>query len=233
MPNHSFIEFFGSEADTTIYVKHKETEANGGGDANLLPVIKDCIGSNHKKQLIVVHTYGSHFNYRDRYSQQDSAFHPDNFPKATKAYRSQLINAYDNTIVATDRFLNSVIGLLEDRKCVSGLLYAPDHGEDIFDDGIHFLHASPTPTLQQLHVPLIAWLSPEYTSQFSKVIETLRNNSAKIISTSRSFCPTAISIAGIRSDKIDYSDALTSPSFTSKELYYLNDHNKPLPFKPE
>lgn len=232
MPNHSYIDFFGSEADTSLFVRTNEHDANAVGDDNLLPYVKGCLDSNHKKQLIVVHTYGSHFNYLERYSAKDRMFYPDKFPKASKKYRKELENAYDNSIVATDRFLNSVVELLEDSQCVSGMLYASDHGEDIFDDGIHFLHASPTPTVQQLHVPMVIWLSKEYVSSYPEVVETLKDNSKKYISTSRSVCPTAMSVAGIGSEKIDSSDALTSTDFKSKPLFYLDDHNRPLPFKP-
>lgn len=233
MPNSSYIEFFGEEADSTIYVRLESNLGNKAVDDNLLPYIKKSLESKHKKQLIVVNAYGSHFDYRDRYSQKDRKFTPDTYPKATKEYRKELVNAYDNSIVATDRFLNSTIDLLNDCNCVGALIYVSDHGEDIFDDGVHFLHASPSATQQQLHVPLIAWFSSDYKAQFPEKIENFKANSGKYISTSRSFSPTAMSVAGIISDKIDYSESLTSPSFKSEEMYYLNDHNKPLPFKPE
>lgn len=227
MPNHSYIDFFGYEADTTIFVKSKHNQCKG--DDNLIPYIETCLGTHHNKQLIVVHTYGSHFNYRDRYYDQDRIFVPDAFNKVSKKYRTELLNAYDNSIVATDRLLDSIIEMLSLRNCASGLLYASDHGEDIFEDGTRFLHASPYPTKWQLHVPLFVWLSPQYIGLFPDIEAGLRENCSKCISTSRSFCPTAMAIGGIESEKANTSDDLTSQDYTEQPLYYLNDHNMPLP----
>ena len=72
------------------------------------------------------------------------------------ANRTQLINAYDNTIRHTDRLLYQLIQRLDTIGCPGAMLYTSDHGEDIFDDGrLRFLHASPSPTFTQLHVPLL------------------------------------------------------------------------------
>ena len=233
LPNHSYIDFFGEEADTTVFVKLQPGHSLDVTDDDLLQYVEGCLRSPYKRQLIVLHTYGSHFNYRERYSEQDRVFLPDDYSSASAECREELVNAYDNSIVATDRFLNSVIEQLGDCNCVGGLLYTSDHGEDIFDDhDSKFLHASPSPTEYQLHVPLMVWLSPEYNSQYPEVGETLRQNSEKYISTSRTFCATSLSVAGIKTGKVDSSDDLTSRAFQSKPLYYLNDHNIPLPFTP-
>lgn len=229
MPNHSFIDYFGNEADTTIFIRLQAQQHNTKGDDAILTYLKQSLESDKKKHLIVLHTYGSHFDYRDRYSEQDRIFRPDNFDKASKATREALINAYDNSIVATDRLINSIIEMVENDKSVGAVLYTSDHGEDIFDDGARFLHASPLPTIHQLHVPLIIWLSKEYINRFPEIDKCLRINSNKYISTSRSFCPTALAIGGIKANCIDFSHDLSSINYVANSLYYLNDHNVPVP----
>lgn len=231
LPNHSYIDYFGNEADTTIFVKLQSHHPADTTDDDLLDYVDKCLNSGHKKQLIVLHTYGSHFNYRERYTDRDRVFLPDNYINTNPENREELVNAYDNSIVATDCFLDSVIGLLGHCRCVGGLLYTSDHGEDIYDDNqTKFLHASPSPTEYQLHVPMMIWLSPEYSAKYPDVRENLLNNITKYISTSRSFCATSLAVAGIKSVKVDPSDDLTSRTFKSKPLYYLNDHNTPIPF---
>lgn len=230
LPNHSYIDFFGQEADTTLFVKLLPHEANVTTDENLVGYVEDFLKQDHGKQLVVVHTYGSHFNYRERYGAEDRKFLPDDFYEASKLCRRELMNAYDNTIVATDHFLDNIIKCIGRHKCVGGLLYTSDHGEDIFDGGnSNFLHASPVPTVYQLHVPLMVWLTPEYREKYPEIEKRLVVNCGKMISTSRSFCPTALAVGGILSDKADETDNLTSEEFSSKRLYYLNDHNKALP----
>lgn len=233
--NRSFIDFFAFESDTTIFIKEIDKSANPleinrKPDAELLPVIDGIIAEGNRKQLIVVHTYGSHFNYLDRYSDEDRHFTPCDYKEAVKEERRELINAYDNTIVATDRFLSECINRLEsipDAK--AGLLYTSDHGEDIFDDDKgRFLHASPRPSLHQVHVPFVAWLSEAYRTEYPERTSHLRNNSRKLISTSRSFTPTALDMAGIRvSGKVltDTTASLISPDYTPRKPLYLTDHN--------
>ena len=234
LPNHSYIDFFGEEADTTIFVKLQPDFSGDTTDEDLLRYVKKCLNPKHRKQLIVLHTYGSHFDYQERYGSPDHVFTPDTYNGASSEYREELVNAYDNSIVATDRLLNTIIERLEDCHCVSGMLYISDHGEDLFDDGgSRFLHSSPTPTEYQLHVPLLVWLSPEYNAKYPEVGNTLSINSGKIISTSRSFCATSLGVGGICTSKTDDSDNLASTAFRQKPLYYLDDHNVALPFTPK
>ena len=95
-----------------------------------------------------MHTYGSHFNYRERYPEAAAFFLPDFPVDAEVKYKDNLMNAYDNSIRYTDNFLARIIHLLEEQQVDASMLYTSDHGEDIFDDNRHlFLHASPVPVL--------------------------------------------------------------------------------------
>lgn len=222
-PNHSFVEFFSAEADDRIYVPRKK------GDFVLLPALDSVLNCNNEKQLIVLHTYGSHFSYADRYEERDRKFLPDNYTAPVAAQRPLLLNAYDNSIIATDRFLDEVLRRLEERDCISSLLYASDHGEDIYDDGKHFLHASPLPDIHQVHVAMFAWLSKGYKAAYPGMESLLRDNMKKMVSSSRSYCPTAFGLAGISTrltSKEESGASLTSARYHSVQRIYLNDHNK-------
>lgn len=232
MPNHSFIDFFGDEADETVFLRLKAGEADNLGDFDLLPEFDRIIREDNIKQLVVLHTYGSHFDYSTRFEPVDAHFRPYDYAEAAPQSRSKLINAYDNSIVATDRFLNSVIERLSEENCISSLLYSSDHGEDIYDEGsYHFLHASPLPTEHQVHVAMMSWLSPKYKETFPQTAEWLNKNSKKRISSSRCFCPTALSLGGIESEYVDSTSDISSSHFKSRELVYLNDHNESVPLE--
>ncbi|MCM1076732.1 MAG: lipid A phosphoethanolamine transferase [Bacteroides sp.] len=233
--NHSFIDFFAAESDTVIFIKELDKNsglirANSKPDTELLPVLDGIIALDNQKQLVVLHTYGSHFNYIDRYSEEDYHFKPCDYKEANHHNRESLINAYDNTIVATDRFLSECIKRLEALDgAKAGLLYCSDHGEDIFDDGSrNFLHASPRPSLHQVHVPFIAWLSPSYREANPEKCSCIHLNMDRLISTSRSFMPTALDMAGIEVDKnslVDTDASLFSSTYKARRPLYLSDHN--------
>ena len=143
--NRSFIDFYAEEADTTLFIK--DEEIGDGSDLRLLEVLDGIIAIGGRKQLIVLHTYGSHFNYRDRYTGVRPTFVPDDYDEAVRANRPLLINAYDNSILVTDRLVSECITRLEKIPgLLGGVVYTSDHGEDIYDDEHgRFLHASPLP----------------------------------------------------------------------------------------
>lgn len=226
--NHSFIDYFSKEADESFFPDRK-MGIESDPDIFLTGRINDVLAEENRRQLIVVHTYGSHFNYSDRYDSADRKFLPDDCSRVALSNRQDLVNAYDNTIVATDRFLDTLISMLEKEDCIASLCYTSDHGEDLYDDGVRFLHASPVPTLHQLHVPMIVWLSDEYAERYPDVASGIGKNSGKRVSTSRSFCPTVLGIAGIRTAKTAAEESLTSPDYKECERLYLTDHNKAMP----
>ena len=131
-------------------------------DDYLLALVQEELAKGNRKQFIVLHTYGSHFNYRERYPAEAAFFQPDSPADAEFKYRDNLINAYDNSIRYTDDFLSRLIGLLQQQDAGSAMLYTSDHGEDIFDDHRHlFLHASPVPSYCTVHCLDFGHLSGE------------------------------------------------------------------------
>ena len=61
------------------------------------------------------------------------------------------------------------------------------------------------------------------------IISYLCENKDKNISSSSSFFPTMLSLAGIETPYRDDSQAVTAPHYVLKPRVYLNDHNEPRP----
>lgn len=89
--------------------------------------------AKHKsgKLFVLLHCYGSHFNYYDRYDRKGAYYTPDEIPSASNKYRSNMMNAYDNSIRETDILLAGVINALKDTHMSAAMCYVSDHGEDI------------------------------------------------------------------------------------------------------
>lgn len=223
--NRSFIDYFGEEADSVCFLTDNNEQCIY--DSALAQKAVKLIRPEIRKQFIVIHSYGSHFCYTDRYPATEAIFLPDDFTEASPAARHKLINAYDNTVTGVDRMLSELIDTLQaDSTAVSALLYASDHGEDIFDDHRQrFLHASPTPTYWQLHVPMIAWLSDSYENTYQQEASAMAANMSRQISTSRSMAPTMLQIAGIDYPAFEPEISLASLEYTEPQRVYLNDHN--------
>ncbi|MDY4851668.1 MAG: sulfatase-like hydrolase/transferase [Prevotella sp.] len=227
LPNHSFIDFLGMEADSCLFIKEAERAKDNVSDMELLPIVKDILEKGRKKEFIVLHTYGSHFKYNERYPRNMAHFLPDNESQAKYENRQQLVNAYDNTIRFTDKFLYELSAILLSSACQSAWLYTSDHGENIYDDNRNkFLHASPNPSEYELRVPLLAWTSASYRSTYPDIIKALRSNSDKCVSTSISFFHTMLEMGGIKTKNLDLTKSLAGRDYKVQPRLYLNDHNE-------
>lgn len=226
--NRSFIEFFGNEADTVSYI----TDRPGPHlDGELLGELDKVLAAHPDgKLMVVLHTYGSHFNYRERYPAGAAHFSPADRSEASVENLPQLLNAYDNTIRYTDGLLDSLATRLEALGCPSAMVYLSDHGEDIFDDPRNrFLHASPTPTCTQVHVPMLAWTSAAHRELYPELTERLRAHARAEVSSSASAFPTMIGLAGISTPYRDPVHDLTDSLYRATPRRYVTDYNEGVP----
>lgn len=226
--NHSFIDFFGKEADICDFIKEDAGDGSyNPSDDELLKLVAAELAENASKQFIVLHTYGSHFNYRERYPADHAFFLPDFPVDAELKYKDNLINAYDNSIRYTDNFLARLIRMLQEQDIDAAMLYTSDHGEDIFDDDRHlFLHASPVPSYYQIHVPFLIWMSDNYRKNYPDLFKNAEINRQKNISSSASFFQTMLELGGIDTPSRNDSLSVINASYTEKNRVYLNDHNE-------
>ena len=67
LPNHSFIDFLGMEADDWKFIKKDAPKGANISDDELLFLVEEELKAGHQKLFIVLHAYGSHFNYKERY----------------------------------------------------------------------------------------------------------------------------------------------------------------------
>lgn len=230
-PNRTFTDYFAAEAD----YQHNIRPASGGGlittnnyDTHMLPLLQHYIDSLPDNLFVVMHTYGSHFNYHERYPREFAHFVPDEATEVEVKNRQQLINAYDNSIRYVDYFLNSLISMLDSTGYCTAIYYSPDHGEDMLDDDRkRFLHASPHPTYYQLHIPLFLWFSENYRQQFPENYTVALANSPKPVSTRAAF-HTMLDIASIQTPWLDTTFSLINPAFKTRPRMYLTDHDKPI-----
>ena len=253
LPNHSFIDFLGEQADEYYFLKKEDASQGNHYDEDLLQKLDeilpkaDASSSAHyhyryRKLFVVLHSYGSHFNYQERYPRSFAYFKPDSRSEAKPENRRDLLNAYDNTIRYTDYILHGIIERLQKWEGIqtktdgvydqptSAMLYTSDHGENIFDDDRHlFLHAAPKASDYELHVPFIIWTSEGFSKQYPDILKALGENRTKQVQSSLSAFHTMLGIGGIqtRYRKDEYSVA--SDKYHPQKLLYLDDHDEAIP----
>ena len=253
LPNHSFIDFLGEQADEHYFLKKEEALQGNHYDEDLLQKLDeilpkaDASSSAHyhyryRKLFVVLHSYGSHFNYQERYPRSFAYFKPDSRSEAKSENRRDLLNAYDNTIRYTDYILHGIIERLQKWEGVqtktdgvydqptSAMLYTSDHGENIFDDDRHlFLHAAPKASDYELHVPFIIWTSEGFSKQYPDILKALGENRTKQVQSSLSAFHTMLGIGGIQTHYRQDEYSVASEKYHSVKLLYLDDHDEAIP----
>ena len=253
LPNHSFIDFLGEQADEHYFLKKEDASQGNHYDEDLLQKLDeilplaDASSSAHyhyryRKLFVVLHSYGSHFNYQERYPRSFAYFKPDSRSEAKSENRRDLLNAYDNTIRYTDYILHGIIERLQKWEGVqtktdgvydqptSAMLYTSDHGENIFDDDRHlFLHAAPKASDYELHVPFIIWTSEGFSKQYPDILKALGENRSKQVQSSLSAFHTMLGIGGIQTRYRLDEYSVASGKYHPTELLYLDDHDEAIP----
>lgn len=235
--NRSFLDHFAYEANEHIRIKDVIKAKRSMMDmmkpiydGDMLPFLDEVLAKKHKKLFVLLHGYGAHWSYPDRYPEGFAHFRPDKAMGANVAEREALVNAYDNAIRYTDYFLGEVINRLKaDSTASTAMYYTADHGEDIFDDERErILHSSPTVSYYQLHVPGILWMSEAYRTRHTDKVQAARTNTTKA-ATSRSNFHTLLTLAGVRTTERKDSLSLMSPLYHEGERSYLNDRYECVP----
>ena len=259
LPNHSFIDFLGEQADEHYFLKKDESSKKDAAseenhyDEDLLQKLDeilplaDASSSAHyhyryRKLFVVLHTYGSHFNYQERYPRSFAYFKPDSRSEAKPENRQDLLNAYDNTIRYTDYILHGIVERLQKWEGVqtktdgvydqptSAMLYTSDHGENIFDDErCLFLHAAPKASDFELHVPFIIWTSDGFSKQYPDILKALGENRSKQVQSSLSAFHTMLGIGGIQTHYRQDEYSVASDKYHPVKLLYLDDHDEAIP----
>ena len=253
LPNHSFIDFLGEQADEHYFLKKEDASQGNHYDEDLLQKLDeilplaDASSSAHyhyryRKLFVVLHSYGSHFNYQERYPRSFAYFKPDSRSEAKSENRRDLLNAYDNTIRYADYILHGIIERLQKWEGVqtktdgvydqptSAMLYTSDHGENIFDDERSlFLHAAPKASDYELHVPFIIWTSDGFSKQYPDILKALGENRSKQVQSSLSAFHTMLGIGGIQTHYRLDEYSVASGKYHPTELLYLDDHDEAIP----
>ena len=253
LPNHSFIDFLGEQADEHYFLKKEDASQGNHYDEDLLQKLDeilplaDASSSAHyhyryRKLFVVLHSYGSHFNYQERYPRSFAYFKPDSRSEAKSENRRDLLNAYDNTIRYTDYILHGIVERLQKWEGVqtktdgvydqptSAMLYTSDHGENIFDDErCLFLHAAPKASDYELHVPFIIWTSAGFSKQYPDILKALGENRSKQVQSSLSAFHTMLGIGGILTRYRQDEYSVASEKYHPVKLLYLDDHDEAIP----
>lgn len=193
------VSVLAQEADERHFVNAVDYKGAGALDGALLPLLQQVLARDEARQLIVLHTLGSHLHYAHRYPPEFERFKPA-LPASEKpdiwtdSRLPELINAYDNSVLYTDWLLSQTIAQLAATGIPATLMYAADHGETLFDGqcqrgGHGFASAV------NYRVPMLMWLSPAWIAGRQAEAAALKSRRQAPLSTLTTFS-TMIGLGG-------------------------------------
>ena len=144
-----------------------------GHDINLLSLIPDF----DDPQLIIVHLFGQHFTFSDRYPAEFGHFTAADYSSNLTEEEREIVAHYDNATLYNDFVVDSIIRKYEDRNCI--VVYFSDHGEEIYeiDDFMGHGNAAKRPTIRyQIRVPFMIWTSDKFSAQYPDVVKRIEES---------------------------------------------------------
>ncbi|MGK3148623.1 MULTISPECIES: phosphoethanolamine transferase [Xanthomonas] len=153
------------------------------GDRLLLEGLDKRVRSAREDMVIVLHQLGNHGpSYYLRYPERLRRFRPDcRNADLGECTQQEVVNSYDNAILATDELVAQAIKTLASIDEVdSALLYVSDHGESLGERNL-YLHGLPYAIAPdtQMKIPMVAWLSPGLTKWRGLEMQCVRQRALK------------------------------------------------------
>jgi glucan phosphoethanolaminetransferase (alkaline phosphatase superfamily) len=157
-------------------------------DETLLPAYRREVARTGHSRLIGMHVMGSHWEYYLRY--------PKSFQRFGSAQRLSMLtsattdpsmvgtleDAYDNSVLYTDWFLQQVIEQARALQIPATVTFIPDHGEASPSlDGGSVGHGSATYVPAEFEIPAFIWVSAAYRKAHPEKVAALEANASKEI----------------------------------------------------
>lgn len=218
----STISTYAYEADIIKFFSYSDYSQRGEYDTKLMPYLSRILSESTKKKFIILHTLGSHFNYMDRYPKDFDIFKPSLYDIKNPSLhnydqRAYLSNSYDNSILFTDYFINSVINNLKIKRQKIFLIYTADHGENIFENGCR-QSGHGLDTRKNFEIPALAWYSDEYKESNTSRTNALSINKNKKMNTENIFF-SLLDAANISYQGEKKEMSFVSPVFLSRNRF--------------
>jgi glucan phosphoethanolaminetransferase (alkaline phosphatase superfamily) len=157
-------------------------------DETLLPAYRREIARTGHPRLIGMHVMGSHWEYYLRYPKSFQRFgSPQKLSMLSslttdRSMVATLEDAYDNSVLYTDWFLQQVIEQARGLKVPATVTFIPDHGEASPSlDGGAVGHGAAKYIPAEFQIPAFIWVNAAYRKAHPEKVAALEANASKEI----------------------------------------------------
>jgi len=178
--------------------------------------LTETIKPSDKNGLYIIHLYGQHYEYNDRYPSEWRYFTAADYDdsKFTASQRTILAN-YDNATRYNDFVIKGILDKWVHRRAIA--IYLSDHGEEVFDCRDYFGHgnsASAPDPMYQLRVPMMIWMSDSFRRHYPQKVTAIYNSANLPVSTN-DISHTLLDAANIVTPAFDPTRSFLSPAYNT------------------
>ncbi|PAF48193.1 hypothetical protein BKH46_01590 [Helicobacter sp. 12S02634-8] len=202
-------------------LKNSTTDMYDGKLLDLFEKHKKNLG---KKNLIVFHLEGSHFDYKSRYPLGFKKFYADNIPTqnlhTTKNSDLQKVADYINSITYTDAVLDEIFHLFNDSDSI--VFYLSDHAQDIFETDGSIGHRCSN---YGVDIPFMIFVSDTFKKLHPQKVQAIQSALNKPFMTD-DFIQSLLPLIGITTQDNISSKNIFSPHFdTHRKRIYCKERD--------
>lgn len=170
-------------------------------DMNLVPLIKNYLADNDKRQFVFVNLMGQHVNYQDRYTPEYDIFKAKDYIDRPENQR-EILAYYDNATLYNDAVVDKMLDTVNGKDAI--VLYFPDHGQDMFvSSPTYFSHSNDNNKQSYeagIQIPFFVYATATYKEKHPSMWQTINSMKDKPFNT-ENLMPLALNIIGYERTK--------------------------------
>ncbi len=174
----NIVSQYADLCDTTIFIGNKYSGANRATvDGELLPVVKRMLARPLAKDFYVIHLVGCHMSFAMRYPSTFAYFKESDYTDYPAKQRKKRAT-YDNAVRYNDYVVSTLMDMVRHREAV--VVYAPDHGLDIFeshpDIAAHSNADNPVSSKAGHDIPLLIYTTETYRRRHPDTMQRMKKS---------------------------------------------------------
>lgn len=217
----NLVTVFARKAEHSIFVNlsssnSMESTLTSSYDELLFRPTEKVLQENDSLQFIVIHTMGNHSSYKSRYPSKFNKFSGED-------KKLQTIAEYHNSILYHDYVIDSLLKIIEKNSDNAVVIYAADHGENVYDEGGNLGHdyAGKLPK-SNVEIPFFLWFSDEYQKNNQATLTLAESRKSAPYVTDHLF-HTLIDLAKIKTPILNIGNSIVNFGFNADRQRILED----------
>ena len=206
---HRFTRIRDSKEDTGIL------------DEELFPLLDDAIANRSAdRNFYVVHLMGGHGLYYNRFPHSFYKFTKEDIHLDVPDQKKEVVAQYDDAIYYNDYIVSSIIDKFRDSETL--VIYVPDHGEAVYDDGGFAGHIEENPNRHMIEIPVIMWASDGFKTKYPEKWAAIQAAVNRPYMTD-DMIHTVLDLADIQTEDFNPAKSIVNTQFDASRPRIFND----------